>query len=96
MEIDKLLKEQRHDILRIAASRGARDVRIFGSMAPGEASSDSYIDTLVKLDPGRSSLDIVASQQDREDLLGCEVGIVTEAAVSCYIREQVLREAVSP
>jgi len=57
MEIDKLLQDKRDEILRIAASHGARDVRVFGSLARGEARSDSDIDILVKLDPGRSLLD---------------------------------------
>jgi uncharacterized protein len=95
MEIDKLLQDKRDEILRIAASHGAQDVRVFGSLARGEAGPDSDIDTLVKLDPGRSLLDIVAIKQDLGDLLGCEVDVVTEAAISPYIREEVLREAAS-
>jgi predicted nucleotidyltransferase len=95
MEIDKLPQDKRDEILRIAASHGARDVRVFGSLARGEARSDSDIDILVKLDPGRSLLDIIAIKQDLEDLLGCDVDVVTEAAISPYIREEVLREAVS-
>jgi predicted nucleotidyltransferase len=95
MEIDKLLQDKRDEILRIAASHGARDVRLFGSLARGEAGPKSDIDILVKLDPGRSLLDIVAIKQDLGDLLGCEVDVVTEAAISPYIREEVLREAAS-
>jgi predicted nucleotidyltransferase len=50
---------------------------------------------LVKLDPGRSLIDLIAIKQDLEDLLGCKVDIVTEAAISPYIKDQVLKEAVS-
>ena len=95
MEIDKVLQRKRDEILRIAASHGARDVRVFGSFARGEAGPESDIDILVKLDPGRSLLDIIAIKQDLEDLIGCEVDVVTEAAISPYIREEVLREAIS-
>jgi uncharacterized protein len=95
MEIAKLPQDKRDEILRIAAGHGARDVRVFGSFARGEAGPDSDIDILVKLDPGRSLLDIIAIKQDLEDLLGCDVDVVTEAAISPYIREEVLREAVS-
>ena len=95
MEIDKVLQDKRDAILRIAASHGARDVRVFGFLARGEAGPDSDIDILVKLDPGRSLLDIIAIKPDLEDLLGCDVDVVTEAAISPYIREEVLREAVS-
>jgi predicted nucleotidyltransferase len=95
MEIDKVLKDKREEIMRIAASYGARNVWVFGSRARGEAGPGSDLDILVELDPGRSLLDIIAIKQDLEDLLGCEVDVVTEAAISPYIREQVLKEAVS-
>jgi predicted nucleotidyltransferase len=49
----------------------------------------------VKLEPGRSLLDLIAIKQELEDLLGREVDVVTEDGVSPYIREQVLKEAVS-
>ena len=93
MEIDKVLQDKRDEILRIAASHGARDVRVFGSLARGEARPDSDIDILVKLYPGRSLLDIIAIKQDLEDLVGYEVDVVTEGAISPHIREEVLREA---
>ena len=65
-----------------------------GSLARGEAGPDSDVDILVNLNPGRSLLDIVAIKQDLEDLLGRKVDVVTEAAISPYIREQVLKEAI--
>jgi len=94
METDAILQDRRMDILQIATSHGARTVRIFGSMARGEAGPDSDVDILVNLNPGRSLLDIVAMKQDLEDLLGRKVDVVTEAAISPYIREQVLKEAI--
>jgi uncharacterized protein len=36
MEIDKALQDKRDEILRIAASHGARDVRVFASLARGQ------------------------------------------------------------
>ena len=95
MEISKLLRDKRADILRIAAAHGAREVRVFGSAARGELAPDSDIDVIVKLHPGHSLLDLVAIKQDLEDLLGRKVDVVTEAAISPYIREHVLKEAVS-
>jgi predicted nucleotidyltransferase len=95
MDLDKILKDVREEILRIAASHGAQNVRVFGSLARGEAGPESDIDILVELDPGRSLLDIIAIKQDLEDLIGYEVDVVTEAAISPYIREQVLKEAIS-
>jgi len=82
-------------MLHIATLHGAENVRVFGSHARGEARKDSDIDILVKLDAGRSLLDIVAIKQDLEDLLGCSVDVVTEAAISPYIREQILKESIN-
>lgn len=95
MEIEKVLKDKREEILRIAATHGARNVRVYGSLARGKAGPDSDIDTLVRINPGRNLLDIIALKQDLEDLLGSEVDVSTEAAINPYIREQVLKEAVS-
>jgi uncharacterized protein len=95
MDLDKILKDKREKILRITASHGAQNVRVFGSLARGEAGPDSDIDILVELDHGRSLLDIIAIKQDLEDLMECDVDVVTEAAISPYIREQVLKEAIS-
>ena len=95
MDIGKEIKSKREDILRIAAEYGAHDIRIFGSVARGQSSADSDLDVLVKLKPGYSLLDLIAIKQDLEDLLGCGVDVVTEAAISPYIREEVLKEAVS-
>ncbi len=95
MEIDYILKDRRETILRVAASHGARDVRVFSSRARGAARPDSDVDLLVKLEAGRSLLDLIAIKQDLEDLLGYKVDVVSEAALSPYIREQVLNEAVA-
>jgi uncharacterized protein len=89
------IKSRRNDILRVARTHGAQSVRIFGSVAKGNARPDSDLDLLVQLAPGYSLLDIVAIKQDLEELLNCQVDVVTEAALSPYIREQVLREATA-
>lgn len=94
MKISKALSNHRNEILRITAAHGANDLRVFGSVSRGEATDQSDVDILVKLEPGRTLLDIVAIKQDLEDLLGCKVDVVTEDAVSPYIREQILKEAI--
>jgi predicted nucleotidyltransferase len=94
MGMDSSLEEKRSDILRIAASHGARDVRVFGSRARGQAHRDSDLDLLITLEKGKSLLDIVAIKQDIEDLLGYKVDVVTEAAISPYMRDRILEEAV--
>jgi len=95
MQQGDLLSDKRRDILRIAAQYGAGQVRVFGSLVRGEASPNSDVDILVTLEPGRSLLDLIALKQDLEDLLGRPVDVVTEAAVSPYIRAQVLQDAVA-
>ena len=94
-KINRLLLEKRREIMEAADRCGARNVRVFGSAARGNSRPDSDLDVLVELDKGRSLLDIVALKQDLEDMLGLKVDVVTEAALSPYIRDDVLREAVS-
>lgn len=88
-----LLRKNRAEILRIARSYGIEDLRLFGSASRGEERPDSDIDFLVRLESGRSLLDVVGFKQNLEDLLGCKVDVVSENALSPYIREQVLKEA---
>lgn len=95
MKVNNLVAEKREEILKIAQKNGARNVRLFGSAARGRTSKSSDVDLLVEMEPGRSLLDIVAIKQDLEDLLGRKVDVVTENALSPYIRAEVLREAMS-
>jgi hypothetical protein len=95
MDINQILQDKQKVILQIAAQHGARNVQVFGSLARGEATPESDLDLLVTLEPGRSLLDLIAIKQDLEDLLGCEVDVVTEAAISPYMKDQILKEAVN-
>ena len=94
MALEALLGQKRQDVLRIAGKYGARRVRVFGSVARGEADAESDVDFLVELDPGRSLLDLGGLQFELEALLGRPVDVVTERGLKARIREQVLREAV--
>jgi len=89
------IRSLRDEILRIAARHGARDVRIFGSVARGGAQDDSDLDVLVTLDDDRSLLDHVGLKQDLEDLLGRKVDVVTEGALHRLLRQSILEEAVA-
>jgi uncharacterized protein len=91
--IERLLAEKREEILRLAASRGARNVRVFGSVARGEANEDSDIDLLVDVESGRSLLDVVGLWLDLEELLGRKVDLLTEGGVNHHLREAILTEA---
>ena len=94
MSIAGFLESRRADILRIAAKHGAKNVRVFGSAARGDQTSDSDVDFLVELEPSRSLLDHVALLQDLEELLGRRVDLVEPEALHWYIRDKILAEAV--
>lgn len=93
MDTQQKIYEKRDEILEIAARHGARNVRVFGSVARGEAGPDSDVDFLVSIEPGRSLLDLGALLMDLQDLLGCNVDVVTEAGLRARIRPRVLNEA---
>jgi len=95
MGIDELLGGKRDQILRVAARHGARHVRVFGSVARGEADESSDIDFLVELEPGRTLFDLGGLLMDLRDLLGRDVDVVTERGLKTRIRTRVLQEAVA-
>lgn len=88
------LQRYRADVLRLAAKYGATDVRVFGSVARGDSHTDSDIDLLVRMLPGRSLLDIGGLLMDLQDLLGRRVDVVSERGLRPRMRDRVLREAV--
>ena len=87
------LRARRQEILRTAASRGARNLRVFGSVARGEANADSDIDLLVEMEPGRTALDLSELILDLQEALGRRVDIV-EIRRPSPKTEQILREAI--
>jgi predicted nucleotidyltransferase len=89
------LRQKRDQILRIAESHGARNVRIFGSVARGEESPESDLDLLVDLEPDRNLLDLSHLIIDLQDLLGRKVDVVEPEGLHWYIRDRVLKEAVA-
>jgi uncharacterized protein len=94
MDLKTLLSQKRAQVLEIAARYGAYDVRVFGSVARGEADENSDLDLLVKLEAGRSLMDLGGLLYDLQNLPGIEVDVVTEKGLRARIRERVLREAV--
>jgi len=88
-----MLQVQRDEILRIAAQHGAGNVRVFGSVARGEATEASDLDFLVEMEPERSLLDLAALRNDLMDLLGREVDVVTDDSLYWLLRRKILREA---
>lgn len=80
------------DIRRIASAHGVSHLRIFGSRAIGTETPTSDLDLLVDVADDRDLLDLIEFKLDLEDLLGCKVDLVTEAGLSPYLRDRILRE----
>ena len=96
MKLQELLQEKREKILAIATKPGAYNVRVFGSVARGEETSASDIDFLVDYDLSKISPWFPGGLlADLEDLLGCQVDIVTEKGLHDLIRERILQEAIN-
>ena len=93
MDLINLLREKRAAILDTARLHGARNVRIFGSVARGDFDEKSDLDLLVEMEPDRSLLDHASLLLDLEKLLGCKVDVVSEKGIKTRIRERVLKEA---
>lgn len=93
-ELQTLLTDKREDVLRIAAKHGAYNVRIFGSVARGEATPDSDIDLLIEKGPTTTPWFPAGLVLELEESLGRRVDVVTEKALNPHLRDRVLREAV--
>lgn len=89
------ISEAREDIRRIATVHGARNVRVFGSTGRGEQGASSDLDLPVDMAEGRTLFDLIALSNDLEDSLGVEVDVVTEASLSPYMSDRILRDAVA-
>jgi len=94
VDIYEVSKEKREEILKIAASRGAHDVRVFGSVARREAGEESDLDILVEMEPGRSLLDLGGLWSDLNALLEIRVDVFTEKTLKKRVRDRALKEAV--
>lgn len=71
------VRRHRSQIRHIARRHGLADLRVFGSVARGEAAPDSDVDLLATAEPGRTLLDLMAAEVELEDLLQAPVQIIT-------------------
>jgi predicted nucleotidyltransferase len=93
--ITDLLQDQRDAILEIADKHGAYNVRVFGSVARGEATTDSDIDLLIDYDLDRITPWFPAGLMlDLEKLLNRKVDVVSEKSLHYFLRDRILQEAV--
>ncbi len=93
MSIQELLRAKRDGILRIAERHGARDVRVFGSVATGEATETSDVDLLVTTTDSTSPWFPAGLIEELEALLGRKVDVVTEAGLYWLLRRRILKQA---
>ena len=94
MGIQEIIGSQHQQILAIAAKYGAFNIRIFGSVARGQADDKSDVDFLVDMEPGRSLFDMGGLLYDLQQLLGRNIDVVTTAGLRARIKERVIKEAV--
>ena len=95
MTASDIVREKREEILAIARKHGAFNVRVFGSVARGEADEESDIDLLVDLDADRSLFDLGALAVELNESMGRHVDVVTERGLRQRIRDRVVGEAVA-
>jgi len=93
MSIEYVVRQKRNEILRIAERHGAYNVRVFGSVARGEAGPDSDVDLLIDAGEKVSSWFPAGLILDLEDLLGRRVDVVEEVALRPELRSYILRDA---
>lgn len=94
MNIEKLVKDKRSEIMRVALKHGATNVRVFGSVARGESDEQSDVDLLVDMEQGRSLLDRAALVVELETLLNCKVDVATERVLKPAIKQRIIKEAI--
>jgi len=94
MDRKATLEQKRTEILSLADRYGVRRIRVFGSVARGQADAASDVDFLVELGPQVSVLDLGGFLVELQQLLGCKVDVVTVNGLRPRIRQRVLEEAV--
>jgi predicted nucleotidyltransferase len=91
--LDTIRREKRTEIVRLGDLYGARNIRVFGSVARGDNHAASDVDLLVEMDQGRTLFDLAGFVADAQDLLGVHVDVVTVGGLR-YLRDRVLAEAI--
>jgi hypothetical protein len=95
MTLEEVRSRYGAQIVAAAERRGARNIRVFGSVARGDQRHDSDIDFLVDFDPGRSLFDLTGLWLDLETVLGCKVDVVSSRGLKPRLASEVMRDAVS-
>jgi len=94
MNLRELLAKKREAIIGIAAKYGARNVRLFGSAARGEADELSDIDLLMEFPEDMSFFRHIELIDELETLLGCKVDVISDRGLRERIKARVLSDAI--
>ena len=91
--LSQRLQGAREEVLAVAHRHGARNLRIYGSVARGQDRPGSDLDLLVDLERGCSLLEVIALRQELEALLNCQVDLAEAAQLHPLIRDQIIAQA---
>lgn len=89
------LQARRAELIALADRHKAENIRVFGSVARGEATEESDLDLLVHFRPGASLFDLIHLINDTSTLIQSKVDIVSDGGLSPYLASRILREARS-
>jgi len=95
MSLHNLIRTNQTAIKEIAKRYHAKNIRVFGSMARGDATADSDVDLLADLSDDASLFDRIELLQAFEDLLHRKVDLVTPSKLHWTIKDKILNEAIS-
>ena len=89
------LRTCKQEIERLASLHGVHNIRVFGSVARVEDTTESDIDFLIDMEESCSLLDLIGFQQELEAMLNRPADVLTESGISPYLRDTILSEAVA-
>ncbi len=95
MTLETLRTQYRDFIVATAAERGVTDIRVFGSVARGEAGQGSDVDLLVRTQDGVGHLTLAQLERVFEEQIGVPVQLVAEASVDALLKERIFTEATA-
>lgn len=90
-----MLRDHRDAILALAEQYGAYNLRVFGSVARGEATPNSDVDLLVSFREGTSLFELSAFWQDLEALLGYKVNVLSENGLKARFRQRIEKDLIA-
>jgi uncharacterized protein len=94
MGVNEVIGDKRDEILRLTAKYGVSNVRVFGSVARGEAKEDSDIDFLVTVQEGTSVFKLVGLWLELKELVGREVSLVDDEAIDGDFEAEAIRDVM--